>query len=37
MTQSEFHEKIHLTGAELEARVKELIYEGNVSHIRHQA
>jgi hypothetical protein len=33
MSQSEFNEKIHITGVELEARVKELIHEGNVRHI----
>jgi DNA-binding Lrp family transcriptional regulator len=33
MSQSDFHEKIHITGAELEARVKELLHEGNVRHI----
>jgi hypothetical protein len=33
MTQSEFSEKIHVAGAELEAKVKELLHEGNVRHI----
>ena len=33
MTQSEFREKISVAGAELEAKVKELLHEGNVRHI----
>ena len=33
MSPSEFREKISVAGAELEAKVKELLHEGNVRHI----
>ena len=38
MTQSEFREKITISGAELEAKVRELVHESNVRHliIRHE-
>ena len=33
MTQSDFREKISVSGAELEAKVRELVHEGNVRHL----